>query len=271
MPVEITSRKNEIVKEYLRLAGSPAYRCEKHRFSAEGARLCTDAALSGITVAALMYTDSASQKYGPYLEKIRTASENEYIISPAVAQYISDTKHPQGIFCVCISPEMGSGFFEKTKGRHLVVLENIQDPANLGAVLRTAEALGIGGVILAGKCCDPMSPKVLRTSMGALFRLPLLHSSGASEIIAELNAIGYATFAAVPDNSAHPVTSVCFNKPSAAVIGNEGNGLTEEVKHACTASITIPMKGRAESLNAAASAAILMWEMMRDCLGDSDR
>ena len=144
-----------------------------------------------------------------------------------------------------------------------LALESVQDPANLGAALRTAEALGIGGAVLGGECCDMYSPKVLRASMGAVFRLPIFRAENMAQAVGSMNADGFATFAAVPDREALPVTRADFSRPCVAVVGNEGNGLRPETIRACSISVNIPMAGRAESLNASASAVILMWEMMR--------
>ena len=145
-----------------------------------------------------------------------------------------------------------------------MAVENLQDPGNLGAVLRTAEALGLSGVLLAGNCCDVYSPKVLRASMGAVFRLPFRSVERLADAAPTLRQTGFALYAAVPDRTAKRVTELSFEKPSIIAVGNEGNGLEAETVAACGQAVTIPMRGRAESLNAAASAAILMWELMRD-------
>ena len=142
-------------------------------------------------------------------------------------------------------------------------LEDIQDPSNLGTVLRTAEALGMGGVILTQGCCDVYSPKVLRGSMGAVFRLPMALVETMPPAVKALEQKGFVTMAAVPDRKAEPITQVLFSSPSIVLVGNEGNGLTEACIQACTQSVTIPMEGRAESLNAATAASILIWEMVR--------
>ncbi len=264
MPLSITSRKNELVREYLRLAASASDRREQGRLSLEGARLCRDAAESGLKILSLFYTQEAAAKYDGYLDAIRAFSPVEYLISQSVADCLSDTKHPQGVFCVCSMPEETAGVLSPSGGENFLMLENMQDPANLGAALRTAEAVGIGGVVLAGNCCDVYSPKALRAGMGAAFRLPVFRRGIAAEAVARLNAAGFRTLAAVPDRSALPVTLVDFSVPSVVVIGNEGNGLIEMTERACTARVTIPMKGRAESLNAAAAAVVFMWEMMRE-------
>lgn len=263
----ITSRKNDTVKEFLRLSGSPQRRREEGAFTAEGARLCADAAASGLKIRRLLVTAEADAKYAKYLEVIRRSSPEESRVAPSVANTLSGTKNPQGVFCVCSMPEETPDVPALPVESRLLILEDLQDPANLGAVLRTAEALGLSGAVLCGDCCDPFSPKSLRAGMGAAFRLPLHSRRDAAEAVRRLNRAGCRTFAAVPSSSAVPVTQADFSAPCAVVIGNEGNGLTAETESACAMRITIPMLGRAESLNAASSAAILMWEMMRQKAG----
>lgn len=263
MPGEITSRKNEVVKDMVRLSNSVAYRRERRRFVTEGARLCCDAAKSGAPIFLLLYTPQAKEKYPSYLEAVFQKAERQYLISPEVASCLSGTKSTQGVFCVCGAPDAPRDFPNAAGGGHCLVLENIQDPANLGAMLRTAEALGIRSVLLCGDCCDAYSPKVLRASMGAVFRLPLFPAPDAQQALQRLREAGFLTLAAVPDASAVPVTSLRLDRPAAVAVGNEGNGLTGEAREACAECVTIPMRGRAESLNAAASAAILMWELVR--------
>lgn len=263
MPDLITSRKNEIIKHAARLSSSSDYRREQGLFLVEGARLCGDAARSGMAIQILFFTAQAQGKYGDYLDAIHPVAEQCYEVEPHVAALLTETKTPQGVFCICEMPERAQGLSHVEFNRHYLALENIQDPANLGAVLRTAEALGIGGVILAGSCCDVFSPKVLRASMGAVFRLPLFMADDMAFAAAQLNAQGFVTLAAVPDEEARKVTELRFQKSTVIVVGNEGNGLTQEAIAACSGTVTIPMLGRAESLNASASAAILMWEMMR--------
>ena len=129
--------------------------------------------------------------------------------------------------------------------------------------MRTAEALGIAGLALFGECCDVYNPKALRAGMGAAFRLPVYQGGSFAEIAPYLHRRGFATFAAVPDAAAQPVTACPFPEPCLLLVGNEGSGLLPETIEACSQKVTIPMKGRAESLNAASSSAILMWEMMR--------
>lgn len=268
MTETITSRKNEKIKFAVRLTGSAAFRKERRLFFLEGARLCRDAAQSGADVKILFYTARAAEKYEEYLKPIFRIAEEACMVSLSVAEALSETKTSQGVFCVCGMKEETGCFPCARQGDHCLALENMQDPANLGAVLRTAEALGLAAVILGGNCCDVYSPKALRASMGAVFRLPFYFAGSMEETVEQLNRAEFCTLAAVPDRTAASVTKIDFTKPSVAVIGNEGNGLSEKTIKACSQKVTIPMRGRAESLNASASAAILMWEMMRGAVGD---
>ena len=143
-----------------------------------------------------------------------------------------------------------------------IAAESIQNPSNLGAIARTAEALGISGLIVGGGC-DIYNPKAQRAAMGSLLRLPVITADNLIDYLLSLKEQGFRVFGTVPDREAKAVTSVDFNAPCVSVIGNEANGLSDEILKICTDRITVPMAGRAESLNASTAAAIIMWEMVR--------
>ncbi|QAT49775.1 RNA methyltransferase [Caproiciproducens sp. NJN-50] len=267
MPEIILSRRNEIIQNAVRLSGSAECRRERGLYFLEGARLCADAAFSGVTIRMLLYTESAGGKYGKYLAPLFKNARESYLVGPQAAQALSRTKTPQGIFCICEMPRKILKGSELPASGSYLALENLQDPANMGTILRTAEALGVGGVLLGGDCCDLYSPKVLRASMGAVFRLPIYREESLPELFPDLNRRGFTTAAAVPDRDALPATETDLSAPCVLAVGNEGNGLTRETREACSREITIPMTGRAESLNASAAAAILIWEMMRNRAG----
>ncbi len=256
----ISSRRNPLIKSAAALRESARERREREEFLCEGARLCRDAAESGLLIRACFFTDRAQDRYREYLEPVLRAAKKAYMIEEPVAALLSDTKSPQGVFCLCAWPS-GS---EAGPGGPCLVLENIQDPGNLGTILRTAEALGRFRVFLLGDCCDPLSPKALRASMGAAFRLWPGSGGTARELLGRLRAEGYGIYGAVPAKTAVPVTEMDFSRGlHGVVIGNEGRGLTEETAGLCDGLVTIPMGGRAESLNAAAAATVLMWELSR--------
>ncbi len=261
----ITSRQNRTVHQAAALLASPGERRQRREFLCEGARLCRDAALSGLKVRQCFFTVGAREKYASYLEPVLKVCEEAFQVEEHVAGLLSSTKSSQGVYCVCAWPDSLRGAGElPLPERSCVVLENLQDPGNLGTVLRTAEALGIGWVYLLGECCDPLSPKVLRASMGAVFRLSLGVEPSCQGLCARLREGGFTLLASVPDRSALPVTELDFSQGLwAAFIGNEGRGLTPEAIAQCGLRGVIPMAGRAESLNASAAATILLWELAR--------
>lgn len=269
----ITSRQNPLARQAAELLKSREARREKKAFLCEGARLCRDAVLSGLPVKSCFFTDAAFQKYGEYLELILNACEKAYRVEDHVAALLSDTKSPQGVFCLCGFPgTLQGGAIGFAPRKNCLVLENLQDPGNLGTVLRTAEALGVDRVFLLGDCCDPLSPKVLRASMGAVFRVGLMEEKEPGRLADLLERHGYVLHGSVPAADARPVTEIDFSQGLHAVfIGNEGSGLTGETLALCHDRVTIPMRGRAESLNASAAATVLLWEMCRKEKGDGDR
>lgn len=259
MIITIESRSNDKIKAAQKLSSSSRFRSERREFFLEGSRLCCDAAISGIRIKQVFFTDACMEKYPEKLEKIISASDEVYKISRDVASKLADTQSSQGVFAVCEMPrENGNGIDHKGK---YIFLENIQDPSNLGATVRTAEALGIDGAVLCG-CCDVYNSKAQRAAMGSLLRLPLIFTDDAVRTLSECGERGMLTLAATPDAKAERITDISFDKGVIAVIGNEGNGVTEETMSVCR-KVTIPMKGRAESLNASMAAALVMWEMMR--------
>ena len=255
----ITSRKNPIIKEAASLINSAEKRRATSSFIVEGARLIRDAALSGTKIFRLFYTESSYGKYKIYIDEATKKADEAYVIEEHIADLLSSTKSTQGIFAVC---SMNRESISEIKGK-ILVLENIQDPSNIGGIFRTAEALGIGTLLLCGECCDIYSPKVLRGSMGAIFRMNFVLVDSASSLKKLLCKHDYKLFGAVPDSDAVKITDLIYNEKTAVAVGNEGNGLTDELKNLCDSLITIPMLGRAESLNAATAAAIIMWEMIK--------
>ena len=257
---KITTRKNPLVKSAAALNNSSSERSSRKAYLAEGARLVEDAAKSGVKIEELFYTETAYKKYQKYIDTAKKVSDNIYIVEDHVADLLSSTKSSQGVFAVC---KFGDNLNAKTPTKRVITLENIQDPLNMGTILRTAEALGISEVLMVGECCDILSPKVLRASMGAVFRLRFIYAKTAKECRELLTKHEYKLLGAVPLDTATKITEVKFNDRTSVAIGNEGNGLTEEFKSLCDDLVTIPMKGRAESLNAATSASIIMWEMTK--------
>lgn len=255
---EITSKENSLIKLISQLQTSNKARKENGLFVLEGLRICFDAYDNGILFDKLIISNSALEKYPEDIEKLSRKAEECYKIPDSLFKKISDTTSPQGIIAVSKIPASDS-FTINSNGRY-IALENLADPSNLGAVARTAEALGVTGIILSHSGCDPYSPKSLRASMGTLLRLPIIV---IDDFANALKKTGLKSYAAVVDSGAKSATDISFTDGTVLIIGNEANGITAETKALADEQITIRMSGKAESLNAAVAAAILMWEMMK--------
>ncbi len=254
----ITSKNNQLIKDTKKLLTSSKARHADNLFVLEGARLCFDVLNSVYEVKTLLITQRVYDKYRDKAEKLIEISAKAYYITDEVAEKLGETSNSQGIFCVC---SMQNSASEKL-GNKIVALDNVQDPSNVGAIIRTAEALGIDSIITYN-CCDIYNPKLLRASMGSVLRMSISETEELEEGLLNLQADGYKVYSTVPSSNAKKITEVCFYNKVICVIGNEANGVEENIKRMSTELITIPMLGRAESLNAGAAASIIMWEMLR--------
>ena len=207
-------------------------------------------------------TEQALSKYSEYVRSVEESAERGFVVSEEIAEKLSDTKNNQGVFCVCKMLDKNTNIGKIKYNGKYIALEDVSNPSNFGAVVRTAEAVGLDGVIVSGGC-DIYNPKSLRASMGSLFRLQVIQVESLPEYIAELRNNQMKVYAGVPDSNAPKITQADMSNGVVCIIGNEGNGITEGTIAAATSPVTIPMKGRAESLNAAAAASIMIWEMMR--------
>ena len=257
----ISSKSNDKIKYAVKLRESAAFRKKEGKFFLESARLIQDAALSGAEIEMLFVTDDANEKYREYIDIILKSTKKAFIISTEIAEKLADTKTTQGVFAVLRVLDKFANISKiKYYGKY-VALEEISNPSNFGAICRTAEAVGLDGVIIKGGC-DVYNPKVQRASMGALFRLDVITVDDLPALFTELKNNNMKIYGSVPDSSALKITDIDKTCGMVVIIGNEGNGISDEAKENSTL-VTIPMNGYAESLNAAAAATIIMWEMMR--------
>lgn len=184
------------------------------------------------------------------------------VISENVCKHISDTKTPQGVTAVV---KQSSLTFEELLNLEeaplFIVLENLQDPGNLGTILRTAEGAGVTGIIMNRETVDPYNPKVIRSTMGTIFRVPFVIVDDLPGALARLKEAGVASYAAHLGGTSFYDQD--YTKGTAFLIGNEGNGLTEEITKLAEHKIKIPMKGKVESLNAAIASTVLVYEAQR--------
>lgn len=254
----IESRDNALIKLIVALQGTSKARKENGLFVLEGLRICDDAAQNNIHFDKFIVSNTAFSRLKKDIDKLSENSQDCYIIPDNLYKKISDTISPQGVMAVAKIPSITFEVID-VKGKY-IALENVSDPSNLGAIARTGEALGISGIILSANGCDPYSPKVLRASMGTLLRMPVFLLENFAE---EIGKLGLKTYSAVVDDDAKPITEISFEEGCCIIIGNEANGITEETKKVSDCLFTIPMSGRAESLNAAVAASISIWEMMK--------
>lgn len=248
----ITSRHNPAIAETVKLLGDRKARREAGLLAAEGTKLLSDAAESGAEIRYAIAAESIAEALP------RFAAERLLLVPDRLFEAISTQKSPQGVLFVCRSPDAPPHL----TGSRYAVLDGLQDPGNVGTVIRTAAAFGVDGVLLCGASADPFGPKAVRASMGAVFRIPVCEWE-VSRIRQECADAGIRLLAAMPAGDAADIRSVCDAR-IAAVIGSEGAGVGREMLDACDGRLTIPMAKGAESLNAAAAAAVILWEIARN-------
>lgn len=251
----VTSRENPLIKAVYKLKSSAKERNTQGKFIVEGLRICEDCRENGVLFDALIITEKFFEKNEKTAEKLALSAENTVVVPQFVFEKIADTDNPQGVLAVV---KMSTKISEIDKNGKYIALENLSDPTNLGAISRTAEALGVSGIIISKDSCDPYSPKVIRASMGTILRLPIII---CNNFLDDLKSSGLKLYACVVRDGAD-ISSINFSNGTAVLIGNEANGLTVDTVKACE-KITIKMSGRTESLNASVAAAIAMWELIK--------
>lgn len=255
----ITSTSNQRIKEIVQLQKKSKARNAEGVFIVEGIRMIRE--IPEEKLKALYVTEEFYKKHKAELPgKLRPE-----FVTPTVFSYISDTKTPQGVLAIVWQSKYAlSDILQmKTKNEELLlVLDNLQDPGNLGTIFRTAEAAGVTGIVLSKDCVDIYNPKVIRSTMGAIFRMPFVYVEQLTDTIDELKKHRIQVYAAHLDGK-HAYDEENYLGGTAYLIGNEGNGLRKEVAKCADTWIRIPMEGQAESLNAAVAASILMFEASR--------
>lgn len=252
----ITSTSNPQVKSLQQLKKKASARNEQDVFLVEGIKMFQEAPKERIRklyVSKSLYEEKGAAFFGD--------SELE-VLDDRVYASVSDTKTPQGVLCVMKQYHYSLDDLTGKKYPFLMILENLQDPGNLGTILRTAEGAGVDGIILSRTSVDIYNPKTIRATMGSVYRMPFLYVDELETILPELSRRGIRTYAA------HLQGKNCYDEENykegtAFLIGNEGNGLTESLSNCADVWIRIPMHGKLESLNAAVAASILMYEVCR--------
>jgi TrmH family RNA methyltransferase len=251
----ITSQDNSVVKLYRNLSKYKKIRRETGLFVFEGARLLREAVTEHITIKHLLVSENCNSK-----ELTNNVSDKITVISNSLAEKISLNKTSQGIFAICENPVK---MLEVNENGKYLILVGLQDPGNVGTLLRTADALGANGVALVN-CAEVFSPKVIKSAMGAAFRLNFFEFENEENIFPQFKSKGITLNAAVIDSDAQDVNSADFAGGQAIVLGNEGNGLPTHITEKCDRKIMIKMNGNADSFNVSQAGCILLWEMLKN-------
>lgn len=249
----ITTSQNKQVKRILKLKKSARERRKEQLFLVEGIRMFEE------IPADRLYKVYATEEFQKAHQEMFSKMEPE-LVSPQVMKEISDTMTPQGVLALVKMKEFQMEQLAEENAL-LLVLENLQDPGNLGTILRTGEGAGVTGIIMSRDTVDIYNPKVIRSTMGSIFRVPFVYADNMEQVMEFLKKNQITAYAAHLDGTNY--TKEDYNKGTAFFIGNEGNGLSRELTRAADHMIRIPMNGKVESLNAAMAAGLLMYEARR--------
>ena len=250
MTEHITSLKNPKVTTWKSLKDRKG-RKETGCFLVEGRKMVEEALASAFPVEAVLVDAERMSEF-------RLPAHTPVFTMPShVLAAVCDTKTPQGIAAVVKMAEV------ELRGQRLVAMDGVQDPGNVGTIIRTADAAGFEDVILSSQCADVFSPKVLRATMGSIFRMGVRVTDDLPGVLADMVQEGASVLSSQLDGEPFYQRSP-LNDRFVLVIGSEGNGVTDEVKAVATHKVKLPMRGGAESLNAAVAAGIMMYELTRD-------
>lgn len=262
----ITSPANPTVKLIHALgAPTPGRRRAERAFVVEGVRAVEEALSSGQPARVLLYDEAAlarTPRGTSLLARLR-GHRAAQPVTPAVLAAAAETVHSQGVVGVFPFPDWPPLVPDGGAVPLLLVLDGLKDPGNLGTLLRTAEAAGVGGIWLTPDCVDLYNPKVVRAGMGAHFRLPAWPDAEWPAIRAEFARLGVAQIVALDAHALTAYYALDWRGPAALVLGSEAHGLSPAGRAAATVPAAIPMPGQAESLNAALAAGIVLFEALR--------
>lgn len=262
----ITSMSNPQMKKVQQLLKKARTRREEGLFVAEGIKMFGEAPKDRLQKVYAAASFAEKEEFQKILKEKRLENPGDKveIVDDKVFKSLSDTVTPQGVLCLISMKDWSlEEILEGVKNPLLMILEDLQDPGNLGTIIRTGEGAGITGVILSRTSVDVFNPKVIRSTMGSVYRVPVLYvDSIEKEVLSVLKTHGITTYAAHLKGK-NNYDQEDYGKGTAFFIGNEGNGLTDSLTACADTLIKIPMEGQVESLNAAMASGILMYEAAR--------
>ena len=253
---EIQSRQNPVLRHLIRLGREKKHRRATGELLCEGEKMLAEALDAGAAVKTVLARQGWADAL---LDRAAAQGAALYAAPDALFRQASDVQTPQNVVFSCAQPVWDA---QALAGRRQVLLlDGLQDPGNLGTILRTAEAFALGAVVLCEGCADPFSPKVVRATMGAVFRLPCVQMPLA-DALERLRAQGLAVYATALHADSVPLSAMPLDR-AAVIIGSEGRGVTQAALDLSDRRVVIPMAGRAESLNAGVAASIVIYEMTK--------
>ena len=261
----ITIYTNQKVKKIVSYIQKNKARREDNVFIVEGMKMLVEVPKKNVREIYISDSFSKNKKNEQDMQYIKLIGASVEIVSDDVFKRMADTQTPQGVMAVVSQYHYElSDIVVKKDGREplILILENIQDPGNLGTMLRSSEGAGVSGIIMSKDTADIYNPKVVRSTMGSVFRVPFIYVESLSDTINLLKKKGVTTYAAHLKGK-HNYDEADYVGPTAFLIGNEGKGLTKETADSADEYILIPMLGMVESMNAATSAALLSFEAAR--------
>ena len=248
----ITSRQNPLMTHLRKLASSRPYRKKSGEYLCDGTKLLAEALKWGAEVKTAVFSEGVD--IPPLPDGVRAVRVSEELM-----RSVSPMETPQGALFTVALPEVQLP--ETLSGKHYLVLDGVQDPGNVGTILRTADAFDCDGVFLVNACADLYNPKTARATMGAIFRREA-YTVTAEELFALLRKSGVPLYGTALRDDTVPLAEANLAR-AAVAIGSEGRGLSQQVLDECAKTLKIPMNPRCESLNAAIAATVVLWEMYR--------
>lgn len=253
----ITSTSNPQIKRLLQLQKKSRARNEEKVFVVEGLRMFVEVPAERVEKVYVSETFYNRKKQEMDFEKFSLE-----ILSDQVFKHVSDTQTPQGILCIVKQTEYDVETVLNISSPHFMVLDNLQDPGNLGTIVRTAEGAGVDAVFMSKDCVDIYNPKTIRSTMGSIYRVPTIYIEDTLQLLEKFRERNIKSYAAHLDGEQN-YDMEDYKNGTAILIGNEGNGLRKEVSDRADIWVKIPMCGQVESLNAAIAASVFMFEVAR--------
>jgi RNA methyltransferase, TrmH family len=255
----LSSPHNPLIATYNKLRESRRYRQKLGKIALEGPNLIREAMKAGLAAETIFFTSHYFETDGKSWVPAIPVSAKCYTLSESLFKRIADTETPQPVAAIFSFDYPQQHLLHKTPSIALI-LERIQDPGNLGTIIRTAAAAGVDTVYYASGCADPYSPKALRSSAGAVFSIRVEYVDCLNVFVQDLKKSGVQLIASSP-HSTISYRSVQYKRPLALLVGNEASGLSDEMLQAADLQVSIPLKGKVESLNASVAAAVLLFEI----------